>query len=38
MEGLGVYLLGGQYTVEQALGTLDAQLDLLFGPPALPQG
>ncbi|MET8094281.1 TetR family transcriptional regulator C-terminal domain-containing protein [Micromonospora sp. NPDC005220] len=31
MEGLGVYLLGGQYTAEQALGALDAHLDLLFG-------
>ncbi|MET8283058.1 TetR family transcriptional regulator [Micromonospora sp. NPDC005174] len=31
MEGLGVYLLGGQYTAEQALDALDAQLDLLFG-------
>ncbi|MEU7925541.1 TetR family transcriptional regulator [Micromonospora sp. NPDC049801] len=31
MEGLGVYLLGGQYTAEQALAALDAQLDLLFG-------
>ncbi|SBT43455.1 TetR/AcrR family transcriptional regulator [Micromonospora auratinigra] len=30
MEGLGVYLLGGQYTGEQALGALDAHLDLLF--------
>jgi AcrR family transcriptional regulator len=30
MEGLGVYLLGGQYTAEQALDALDAQLDLLF--------
>ena len=30
MEGLGVYVLGGQYTAEQALGALDAQLDLLF--------
>jgi AcrR family transcriptional regulator len=30
MEGLGVYLLGGQYTGEQALSALDAQLDLLF--------
>jgi AcrR family transcriptional regulator len=30
MEGLGVYLLGGQYTPDQALGALDAQLDLLF--------
>ena len=30
MEGLGVYLLGGQYTGEQALAALDAQLDLLF--------
>ncbi|MEU8183242.1 TetR family transcriptional regulator C-terminal domain-containing protein [Micromonospora sp. NPDC049044] len=32
MEGLGVYLLGGQYTAAQALDALDAQLDLLFGP------
>ncbi|GAB3957205.1 TetR/AcrR family transcriptional regulator [Micromonospora vulcania] len=31
MEGLGVYLLGGQYTAEQALDALDAHLDLLFG-------
>ena len=30
MEGLGVYLLGGQYTAERALNALDAQLDLLF--------
>ncbi|MGK5685510.1 TetR/AcrR family transcriptional regulator [Actinoplanes sp. URMC 104] len=30
MEGLGVYLLGGQYTDEQALQALDAHLDLLF--------
>jgi len=30
MEGLGVYLLGGQYTAEQALAVLDAHLDLLF--------
>ena len=30
MEGLGVYLLGGQYTGEQALGALDAHLDRLF--------
>jgi AcrR family transcriptional regulator len=30
MEGLGVYLLGGHYTAEQALGTLDAHLDLVF--------
>ncbi|MFI6763740.1 TetR/AcrR family transcriptional regulator [Micromonospora sp. NPDC050417] len=36
MEGLGVYLLGGQYTADQALGALDAQLDLLFGSPARP--
>ncbi|MEV4763860.1 TetR family transcriptional regulator C-terminal domain-containing protein [Micromonospora chokoriensis] len=34
MEGLGVYLLGGQYTAEQALGALDAHLDLLFGSSA----
>ncbi|WP_234582289.1 TetR/AcrR family transcriptional regulator [Micromonospora sp. MH99] len=33
MEGLGVYLLGGQYTAEQALDALDAHLDLLFGAP-----
>jgi hypothetical protein len=30
MEGLGLYLLGGQYTDEQALSALDTQLDLLF--------
>jgi hypothetical protein len=30
MEGLGVYLLGGQFTAEQALDALDAHLDLLF--------
>lgn len=30
MEGLGVYLLGGQYTPDQALASLDAHLDLLF--------
>jgi AcrR family transcriptional regulator len=30
MEGLGVYLLGGQYTADQALAALDAHLDLLF--------
>jgi AcrR family transcriptional regulator len=30
MEGLGVYLLGGQYTAEQALDALDAHLDMLF--------
>ncbi|GAA2465943.1 TetR/AcrR family transcriptional regulator [Winogradskya humida] len=30
MEGLGMYVLGGQYTAEQALTALDAQLDLLF--------
>jgi AcrR family transcriptional regulator len=29
MEGLGIYLLGGQYTPEQALRALDAHLDLL---------
>jgi len=32
MEGLGVYLLGGHYTAKQALSTLDAHLDLVFGP------
>lgn len=31
MEGLGLYLLGGQYSAEQALAALDAQLDRLFG-------
>ncbi|MGW3611851.1 TetR/AcrR family transcriptional regulator [Micromonospora sp. NPDC005163] len=31
MEGLGIYLLGGQYTAEQALVALDAHLDLIFG-------
>ncbi|BBH69166.1 hypothetical protein ACTI_58510 [Actinoplanes sp. OR16] len=31
MEGLGLYLLGGQYTDEQALAALDAQLSRLFG-------
>jgi len=30
MEGLGVYLLGGQYTAEQALGALDTHLDTIF--------
>ncbi|SIQ92871.1 TetR/AcrR family transcriptional regulator [Micromonospora avicenniae] len=30
MEGLGVYLLGGHYTAEQALAVLDAQLDVVF--------
>jgi AcrR family transcriptional regulator len=30
MEGLGLYLLGGQYTAEQALTALDAHLDLIF--------
>jgi AcrR family transcriptional regulator len=30
MEGLGVYLLSRQYTPEQALGILDAQLDRIF--------
>ena len=31
MEGLGMYLLGGQYTPAQALTALDTHLDLLFG-------
>jgi len=31
MEGLGLYLLGGQYTAERALAALDAYLDRLFG-------
>jgi len=30
MEGLGLYLLSGQYSAEQALNALDAHLDLLF--------
>jgi AcrR family transcriptional regulator len=33
MEGLGVYLLTGQYTPDQALGVLDAHLDLIFHTP-----
>jgi AcrR family transcriptional regulator len=33
MEGLGVYLLGGQTTPDEARAALDAQLDLLFGMP-----
>jgi AcrR family transcriptional regulator len=37
MEGLGVYLLGGQYTNEQALSALDAYLDLLFTGTASPR-
>lgn len=36
MEGLGIYLLGGQYSAEQALSALDAHLDLLFGPSSTP--
>ncbi|WBB78115.1 TetR family transcriptional regulator C-terminal domain-containing protein [Micromonospora sp. WMMD882] len=36
MEGLGVYLLGGQYSAEQALDALDAHLDLLYGPTPTP--
>ena len=31
MEGLGVHLLGGQYSPERALQALDVHLDLLFG-------
>ncbi|MEV4347025.1 TetR family transcriptional regulator [Actinoplanes sp. NPDC049596] len=31
MEGLGLYVLGGQYTPEQATAALDAHLDRLFG-------
>lgn len=30
MEGLGIYLLGGHYTAEQALAALDAHLGMLF--------
>ncbi|MEU8301250.1 TetR family transcriptional regulator C-terminal domain-containing protein [Micromonospora sp. NPDC048909] len=33
MEGLGIYLLGGHYTAEQALAALDAQLDLVLAAP-----
>ncbi|WP_430782006.1 TetR/AcrR family transcriptional regulator [Actinoplanes sp. G11-F43] len=33
MEGIGVYLLGGQYTPDEARATLEAQLDLLYGSP-----
>jgi AcrR family transcriptional regulator len=33
MEGLGLYLLGGQYTPEQALEALDTHLDRLFTAP-----
>ncbi|MEV4624923.1 TetR/AcrR family transcriptional regulator [Micromonospora sp. NPDC049523] len=36
MEGLGVYLLGGQYTAEQALSVLDAHLDMIFDPARSP--
>jgi AcrR family transcriptional regulator len=32
MEGLGVYLLGGQYSAERALSVLDTHLDRLFEP------
>ena len=32
MEGLGVYLLGGQYDADTALRALDAHLDLVLGP------
>ncbi|MDP9793832.1 AcrR family transcriptional regulator [Catenuloplanes nepalensis] len=31
MEGLSLYLLGGHYTGETALGALDAHLNLIFG-------
>ncbi|MFI7606280.1 TetR/AcrR family transcriptional regulator [Micromonospora sp. NPDC049366] len=37
MEGLGLYLLSGQYDAERALAALDTQLDVAFapvGPPA----
>nr|WP_296067778.1 TetR family transcriptional regulator C-terminal domain-containing protein [uncultured Actinoplanes sp.] len=33
MEGLGVYLLGGQYSPAQALAALDAHVDLVFAAP-----
>ena len=32
MEGLGVYLLGGHCTADEALRALDGHLDVLFGP------
>jgi AcrR family transcriptional regulator len=32
MEGLGVYLLGGHCTAEEALRAIDAQLDTMFPP------
>jgi len=31
MEGIGIYLLAGQYSPQTALDTLDAQLALIFG-------
>ena len=34
MEGLGVYLLGGHYTPDTALGALDTHLALIFRPAA----
>ena len=33
MEGLGVYLLGGQFTADEARGALDARLDAIFDRP-----
>jgi AcrR family transcriptional regulator len=36
MEGLGMYLLGGQYDADRALRALDGHLDLLLGPVATP--
>lgn len=38
MEGLGLYLLGGQYSAEQALAALDTHLDSLYGPADGPAG
>ena len=32
MEGLGIYLLAGQCTADEALRALDTHLDMLFGP------
>jgi len=33
MEGLGVYLLGGQYSPAQALAALDTHVDMVFAAP-----
>lgn len=38
MEGLGVYLLGGHCTPDEALRAIDAQLDVVFSPAAPASG